>query len=228
MGDLRPDPEVLAGHQGGAAQVRGGVGRPQGGGRAARAGPQMEASVATIAPTEEVWSERDASPSAIDGALRRMLAERHAEDPDFVPARVLNLIAIVERDWRGEVENRLERVGRFHPSRTIVCAVEKRREAIDAVVSMGAEDHKEGEIAVGAERVELTLGEEHLERLDTFVDPLIVPDLVTLVWAPHGHDEAVGAPIRPPRARPSDTAPPPPPPPPPERAPGRHHRRPRL
>src|SRR5881409_3107277 len=137
----------------------------------------MEAPVATVAPSEEVWSERDASPSAIDGALRKMLAERHAEDPDFVPARVINLIAIVDRDWRGEVENRLEKVGRFHPSRTIVCAVEKGRETIDAVVSMGAEEHKQGEMAVGAERVELTIGEAHLERLETIVDPLIVPDL---------------------------------------------------
>jgi glucose-6-phosphate dehydrogenase assembly protein OpcA len=154
----------------------------------------VEAAVATVAATEEVWSERDASPSAIDAALRKMLAERHAEDPDFVPARVCNLIAIVDRDWRGEVENRLEKVGRFHPSRTIVCAVEKRRTTIDAVVALGmAGDHKEGEVAVGAERVELTIGEEHLKRLETIVDPLVVPDLMTIVWAPHGHDEAVDA-----------------------------------
>src|SRR3954466_13651767 len=148
------------------------------------------------ARAEAVWSDQDTSPSAIEAALRNMLAERHAEDDAFVPARVINLIAIVDRDWRGEIENRLEKVGRFHPSRTIVCAVEKRRETIDAVVSMGAEEHKEGEIAVGAERVELTLGEAHLERLETIVDPLIVPDLVNVVWSPHGHDDAVDALIR--------------------------------
>src|SRR3954453_18834654 len=150
--------------------------------------------MAVVAPSEEVWSERDASPSAVDAALRRMLAERHAEDPDFVPARVCNLIAIVERDWRGEVENRLEKVGRFHPSRTIVCAVEKGRTTIDEVVSLGMSgEHKQGEVAVGAERVELFIGEGHLKRLETIVDPLIVPDLVTLVWSPHGHDDAVDA-----------------------------------
>jgi glucose-6-phosphate dehydrogenase assembly protein OpcA len=148
------------------------------------------------ARAEAVWSDQDTTPSAIEAALRNMLAERHAEDDGFVPARVINLVAIVDRDWRGEVENRLEKVGRFHPSRTIVCAVEKRREAIDAVVSMGAEEHKEGEVAVGAERIELTIGEEHLERLETIVDPLIVPDLVTLVWSPHGHDDAIDALIR--------------------------------
>jgi glucose-6-phosphate dehydrogenase assembly protein OpcA len=150
--------------------------------------------MATVAPSEEVWSEGDTSPSAVDAALRRMLAERHAEDPDFVPARVCNLIAIVDRDWRGEIENRLEKVGRFHPSRTIVCAVEKKRTTIDAVVALGIEgEHKQGEVAVGAERVELTIGEEHLVRLETIVDPLIVPDLVTVVWSPHGHDKAVDA-----------------------------------
>ena len=30
-------------------------------------------------------------------------------------------------------------------------------------------------------------------RLETIVDPLIVPDLVTIVWSPHGHDDAVDA-----------------------------------
>src|SRR3954464_1808795 len=143
--------------------------------------------------TEAVWSDQDTSPSAIEAALRNLLAERHAEDDAFVPARVLNLIAVVDRDWRGEIENRLEKVGRFHPSRSIVCAIEKQRSTIDATVAMGAEDHKEGEIAVGAERVELTLGEEHLERLETIVDPLIVPDLVTVMWSPHGHDAAIDA-----------------------------------
>src|SRR4051794_7866875 len=194
MGDMRPDPEGVGGRRLAAAQVRGGERGAEGSRRPAAAGAQV---AGLVAPSEGVWSERDASPSGIDAALRRMLAERHAEDPDFVPARVCNLIAIVERDWRGEVENRLEKVGRFHPSRTIVCAVEKRRTTIDAVVSLGMSgEHKQGEVAVGAERVELTIGEEHLKRLETIVDPLIVPDLVTLVWSPHGHDEAIDALIR--------------------------------
>ena len=39
----------------------------------------------------------------------------------------------------------------------------------------------------------LDLGEKHLARLDTIVDPLVVTDLPTLVWSPHGHAEAVDA-----------------------------------
>ena len=36
-------------------------------------------------------------------------------------------------------------------------------------------------------------GPEHLPRLDTIVDALVVTDLPTVVWSPHGHPEAVDA-----------------------------------
>jgi glucose-6-phosphate dehydrogenase assembly protein OpcA len=144
--------------------------------------------------SEAVWNAQDTTPSAVDAALRNLLAERHAQDDAYVPARVCNLVAIVDKDWRGEIENRLDRVGRFHPSRTVVVAVEEGRTTIDAWVSLIAHgDHKAGDVAVGAERVELTIGEKHLTRLETIIDPLIVPDLVTVVWSPHGHDNAIDA-----------------------------------
>ena len=139
-----------------------------------------------------VWTAQDTTPSAIEAALRQLLEERHKQDQAFAPARVLNLICIVDRDWRGEIENRLERVGRFHPSRTVLIAVEPGRDKIDALASMGGEaSGKPGEIHVGEERVELAIGEEHLQRLESIVDPLVVPDIVTLVWSPHGYDDAV-------------------------------------
>jgi glucose-6-phosphate dehydrogenase assembly protein OpcA len=148
--------------------------------------------MATASSDQAVWSAQDTTPSAIEAALRRLLEERHADDEAFAPARVLNLICLVDRDWRGEIENRLERVGRFHPSRTIVVAVEHGRRTIDAWASMGETGTTHpGELHVGAEQVELTIGERHLARLDTIVDPLVVPDLVTLVWSPHGYDDAV-------------------------------------
>jgi glucose-6-phosphate dehydrogenase assembly protein OpcA len=143
-----------------------------------------------VAAEEHVWRAQDTTPSAIEAALRSLLQEHHEADQAFAPARVLNLVAIVERDWRGEIENRLERVGRFHPSRTIICAVEAGRETIDAWVSMGTVGG-EGGIHVGQERVELTIGERHLRTLETIIDPLVVPDLVTVAWSPHGYDEAV-------------------------------------
>ena len=50
-----------------------------------------------------------------------------------------------------------------------------------------------GSLAVAEERVEIDLGPGHIERLATIVDPLLVPDLSTVVWAPHGHTDAVDA-----------------------------------
>ena len=145
--------------------------------------------------SEDVWHERDTTPSAIEAALRGLLARRYQEDRAFVPARVMNLVVIVERAFRGEVENRLARVGRYHPSRLIVASVEEKRTQLDARATVAAEDtvHKPGHIAVGRERVEVEIGPQQLEGLDTIVDPLLVPDLATMVWAPHGHAAGVDA-----------------------------------
>src|SRR5690349_3300353 len=143
---------------------------------------------------DAVWRESDTTPSRIEAALRDLEVRRHGEEEDhpFVPARVMNLVAIVDAEFRGEIENRLQRVGRFHPSRLVVCAVEDGRRKLDAWASIGTEDAPHsGEIAVGRERVELLLGERHLAKLDAIVDPLVVSDLATMVWAPHGHADAV-------------------------------------
>jgi glucose-6-phosphate dehydrogenase assembly protein OpcA len=141
---------------------------------------------------DDVWRERDTTPGAVETALREMFVQRHKEERAYVPARVMNLVVIVDAEFRGEIENRLTRVGRFHPSRLVVCAVEPGRRKLDAWVAIGTEDAPHsGEIAVGRERVELLLGENHLAKLDAIVDPLVVSDLATMVWAPHGHADAV-------------------------------------
>jgi glucose-6-phosphate dehydrogenase assembly protein OpcA len=140
-----------------------------------------------------VWSAQDTTPADVEEALRHLLQEQHARDGAHLPARVLNLVVVVDREWRGEVMNRLEQVGRYHPSRTIVCAVEPGRQAIDASVVMTVEGGAAGEPSLMRERVVLEVGEKHLEKLDTVVDPLVVTDLPTLVWSPHGHPEAVDA-----------------------------------
>jgi glucose-6-phosphate dehydrogenase assembly protein OpcA len=145
--------------------------------------------------SEDVWSERDTTPSAIEAALRGLLGRRYQEDRAFVPARVMNLVVIVDRGFRGEVENRLARVGRYHPSRLIVASVEEGRSMLDARAAVASEDavHRPGHIAVGRERVEVEIGPQHLGSLDTIVDPLLVSDLATMVWAPHGHHAGVDA-----------------------------------
>ena len=129
------------------------------------------------------------------GGAAHLLSRRYQEDRTFVPARVMNLVVIVDRAFRGEVENRLARVGRYHPSRLVIVAVEEGRTQIDAWATVAAEDavHKPGHIAVGRERVEVDVGPQLLDSLDTIVDPLLVSDLTTMVWAPHGHAEGVDA-----------------------------------
>jgi hypothetical protein len=69
------------------------------------------------AVTEDVWCESNTTPDAIANALRRLLHERHAANQALAPARVLNLIVVVDRDWKGEIANRLAQVGRYHASR---------------------------------------------------------------------------------------------------------------
>ena len=94
--------------------------------------------------TEDVWSEQGTTPDAIEAALREMLRERHAANEALAPARVLNLVVIVDRSWKGEIANRLERVGRYHASRTILCAVEEGRKTLDAVAVMSYDEPSPG------------------------------------------------------------------------------------
>jgi glucose-6-phosphate dehydrogenase assembly protein OpcA len=141
--------------------------------------------------SEDVWSAQDTNPDAIDAALRELLHERHAANQGLVPARVLNLIVVVDRSWKGEIANRLERVGRYHASRTILCAVEDGRSTLDAFVAMSY-DERAG-IGVITEQVEIDIGPEHLSALATIVDPIVIAEIPTVLWSPHGHDEAVEA-----------------------------------
>src|SRR5829696_5733920 len=112
---------------------------------------------------EDVWREDDTTPGAVEAALRRMFAERHKEERAYVPARVMNMVVIVDKEFRGEIENRLTRVGRYHPSRLLLVAVESGRQKLSAVARIGTEDApKSGSIAVGRERVDLIVGERHM------------------------------------------------------------------
>ena len=142
---------------------------------------------------EFVWSEQDTSPGRIEAGLRDLVQQSYAADA-YAPARVLNLIAVVDREWRGEVENRLERVGRYHASRTIICSIEQGRTQLDATAVLSGPDEKQaGQLAIGAETVLVDCGPDHVARLDALVDALVVTDLPTVAWSPHRHPEAIDA-----------------------------------
>jgi glucose-6-phosphate dehydrogenase assembly protein OpcA len=143
--------------------------------------------------SEDVWAEQDTHPDAIEAALRDLLRKRHAANGALAPARVLNLVVIVDREWKGEIANRLERAGRYHASRTVLCAVEEGRTKLDAVAMVTYEEPESGGIGVMHEQVEIDLGPGHLASLQTIVDPVLVSEMPTVAWAPHGHEEAVQA-----------------------------------
>jgi glucose-6-phosphate dehydrogenase assembly protein OpcA len=143
--------------------------------------------------SEARWAEHDTSPERIEAALRELLRERHAENEALVPARVLNLIVIADREWRGEVVNRLERVGRYHPSRTILCTIEDDRRTIDGYATVSGDVSSGGGVGVLRESVEIAMGAAHTGRIDTIIDPILIPELPTVVWSPHSRDEAVEA-----------------------------------
>ncbi len=150
------------------------------------------------AVSDAVWSAQGTTPDAIEAALRAMLAERHAEHGGYVPARALNMIAFVDRAWSGEIANRLRGVGRFHASRLVVLSYEPGRTALDARATVASEgDPRPGELTLLRETVVVELGDRHLDDLYTIADPLVVSDLPTLLWSPHGHpevaDELLGA-----------------------------------
>jgi glucose-6-phosphate dehydrogenase assembly protein OpcA len=150
--------------------------------------------------SDTTWFERDTTPTNVEAALRDLLIQQRHHDGNgngastAVPARVLNLVAIVDRQWRGEIENRLERVGRYHASRTVLCAVERGRHTIDARATVIVDESGgSGEFATTHEHVVVDIGTEHVSHLDSIVDPLVVTDLPTMLWAPHGHNEAIDA-----------------------------------
>lgn len=150
------------------------------------------ARVVAVPTTDNVWRERDTEPPAIEAAIRALERDRHREDPGYVHARVLNMVVLVDREWSGEIANRLGRVGRFHPSRLIVCAIDPGRRVVDALVSVAAPaEVREGETVATRETVVLDIGARHVAGLETIVGPLVKTDVPTLVWAPHGHHDAV-------------------------------------
>ena len=151
-------------------------------------------SPAAVAKTDLVWTEPETTPSAIEAALRSLLTEARQRSDSYVPARALNLVAVVDREYAVEVANRLRGVGRFGASRTVVCSVSPRRTTLDATATIAVPSETQAGVhAPMRETVVLELGPQHLRHLETIVDPLVVTDVPTVVWSPHGHPEALDA-----------------------------------
>jgi glucose-6-phosphate dehydrogenase assembly protein OpcA len=152
-------------------------------------------TIGNVAPrvSEDTWSGRDTNPDAIDSALRGLLRSRHAANRALAPARVLNLIVVVDRAGKDAIARRLERVGRYEASRTILCTVEDGRRTLDATVVMSYTEPSHGELGLVHEKVEIEMGAEHLDHLDTIVDPVLASELPTALWCPRGYEGGVEA-----------------------------------
>ena len=90
------------------------------------------------AAVDKVWRGTDTNPGEIEHALSGLLKEIHQENPQYVPARVINLVCVVDKEWSGEIANRLRGVGRNHGSRTIVLSINTGRKTLDATATVTA------------------------------------------------------------------------------------------
>src|SRR5580704_6804535 len=141
---------------------------------------------------DAMWSAEGTTPDAIEAAVRGLVNQRHAENGGLAPARALNMVTFVESSYSGEISNRLAHVGRYHASRSVVVSYDPHRTRLDARVVVSSESEPAaGELGLLRETVTVEIGERHLDDLVTIVDPLVVTDLATLLWSPHGHPEAV-------------------------------------
>ncbi len=140
--------------------------------------------------SEDVWSAQDTTPDAIEAALRELVRERHVSNRSLAPARVLNLIVIVDQDSKATVRARLEHAGQNHASRTVLCSVTPGRTELDAVATISYEEPHDG-LSVVRETIEIELGDEHLLALRTIVDPVLISEIPTVGWSPDGHREVV-------------------------------------
>jgi glucose-6-phosphate dehydrogenase assembly protein OpcA len=143
------------------------------------------------------WSAERTSPSAIADAMRELLRHCHGGAAPCIPARALNLVCVADADRAPGLVERLRRVGRHHASRTVALAVEPGRTVLAAAATIAAEvEPRPGEHALLHETVTIAVGERHVPHLDTIVDPLVVPDLPTVLWSPGDHPDAVRSLLR--------------------------------
>ncbi|WP_026911411.1 glucose-6-phosphate dehydrogenase assembly protein OpcA [Patulibacter minatonensis] len=154
------------------------------------AAPPVPGSATAVEHT--VWQQDDVDPGAVEEAMRALEHERFRRRRSALPARALNLVVVVDAAFTGEVARRLDGVGRNAPSRTILVRVHVRRARLSARVTVATVEEGTTEES-STEQVTVDIAERHLTRLASIVDPMVMTDVPTLLWAPHGHHVAVEA-----------------------------------
>jgi glucose-6-phosphate dehydrogenase assembly protein OpcA len=145
-----------------------------------------------LAVEHTVWQQDDVDPGAVEEAMLALERERFHRRGGKLPARALNLVVVVDADYTGEIVRRLDAVGRNAPSRTVLVRVHARRTGLSARVTITTV-HEGTPDEASTELVTLDVADRHLSRLDSIVDPMVMTDVPTLLWAPHGHVGALEA-----------------------------------
>lgn len=150
--------------------------------------------MAVALTTPGCWSARDTSPAEIEAALLALMHEGREDGLLQAPARVLNLVVVVDRSNRDEISERLDLVSRQTPTRTILVVVADDRPGLDASATLIHDVPSAlGGNTIFRERVEIDCGRQQLDHLDTVVGPVLASEVGTVVWAPDGYHEAVDA-----------------------------------
>jgi glucose-6-phosphate dehydrogenase assembly protein OpcA len=134
--------------------------------------------------TYGVWRAQRTSSAEVEAALRRMLAERYLERDCSVPGRSLNVICVVTPQRREATLERVKASSGRAASRVVLCVVDPGRTTIDATAELECGVHPgRGEFGLLREVVTLEVGELHRENLEAIVDPLLIHDVPTVLWA---------------------------------------------
>ena len=193
-----PIVKAWAADTGAAAAIRRRLAGPERGRAAAARGRSLARDLMAAGDARRLAATRSGAsrarrPDAIEAALRELLVQVHAEH------RRVRAGAGAQHDRVRRP--RVERRDRQPPARRralprlapagarLRAAARAPRRARDRS-SPKAPPHP-ASLALLRETVVVELGDRHLDDLLTIADPLVVTDLPTLLWSPHGHHEIV-------------------------------------
>ncbi|MEN0014840.1 MAG: glucose-6-phosphate dehydrogenase assembly protein OpcA [Solirubrobacteraceae bacterium] len=129
------------------------------------------------------WSSDDTEPGKIADELRRLEGTRTADGASVAPARALTLVVLVDPEYDDEVRAQLKALGPQRASRTIVIRRFPERTTLGGRAAVIQDD------AIGnglRETIVLDVGAQDELDLDGILDPLVITDVPSVAWAPHG------------------------------------------
>ena len=129
------------------------------------------------------WASDDTEPSKVADELRRLEGTRTSEGASVAPARALTLVVLVDPEYDDAVRAQLKDLGAQRASRTIVIRRFPDRTTLGGRAAVIQDD------AIGnglRETIVLDVGPQDELDLDGILDPLVLTDVPSVAWAPHG------------------------------------------